>query len=70
MKTPRILASLFIASMFASSFAFAGDAKQAGCCAKAEKAGTACTHGCCATAAKDGKNCEKCGGSGEVAAKK
>jgi hypothetical protein len=70
MKTSRILGSLIVASLFVTSFAFAGESKQAGCCAKAEKDGAACTHGCCTTAAKDGKNCEKCGGSGTVAAKK
>ena len=69
MKNPRILLSLFVASLFASSFAFAGESKQAGCCVKAEKDGHACTHECCAAAAKEGKNCAKCGGSGEVAKK-
>ena len=70
MKTPRLLLSFFIASMFASSFAFGEEAKVAGCCAKAAKDGAACTHGCCAEAAKAGKNCAKCGGAGEIAAKK
>lgn len=70
MKTSKILLPFILASMFVTSFAFAGESKQAACCAKAAKDGAACTHGCCATAAKDGKNCEKCGGAGEVAAKK
>jgi hypothetical protein len=70
MKTPKILLPLVIASLFATSFAFAEESKQAGCCAKAEKSGKACTHDCCAAAAKDGKNCEKCGGSGAIVAKK
>ena len=70
MKSSKILLPFFVASMFVATFAFAGEAKQAACCAKAAKDGAACTHGCCVTAAKDGKNCEKCGGSGEIAAKK
>ncbi|MEO7599893.1 MAG: hypothetical protein ABIV50_13230 [Opitutus sp.] len=70
MKTPKILLSFFVASLFATSFAFAQDAKQAGCCVKAEKKGEVCSHECCVAAAKDGKNCAKCGGSGEIAAKK
>ena len=67
MKNSKILASLVLASLFATSFAFAADAKVAGCCTKAAKDGAACTHPCCATAAKDGKNCEKCGGAGDLA---
>ena len=71
MKSPKILLSLVVASLFATSFAFAADeAKQAGCCLKAEKKGEACAHECCVAAAKEGKNCAKCGGSGAVAAKK
>lgn len=74
MKSPKILLSLVVASLFAATLAFAADApapsKQAGCCAKAEKDGKVCSHECCAAAAKDGKNCEKCGGSGAVVAKK
>ena len=70
MKSSKLLLPFFVASMFAATFAFAGEAKQAACCAKAAKDGAACTHGCCAEAAKDGKNCAKCGGAGEIAAAK
>ena len=51
----KLLLPFFVASMFAATFAFAGESKQAGCCAEA---------------AKDGKNCAKCGGAGEIAAAK
>lgn len=70
MKTPRLLLSLIVVSLFATSYAFADASKQAGCCAKAEKKGETCSHECCVAAAKEGKNCAKCGGSGEIAAKK
>jgi len=71
MKSPKFLLTLVVASLFASSFAFAADeSKQAGCCVKAEKKGEACAHECCVAAAKEGKNCTKCGGSGAIAAKK
>jgi hypothetical protein len=72
MKTPKLLLPLFLASMFAASFAFAAEteSKQAACCAKAANDGAACAHACCTEAAKDGKNCAKCGGTGEIAKKK
>jgi hypothetical protein len=71
MKSSKILLPFFLASMFAASFAFAADeSKTAACCAKAAKDGAACTHGCCVEAAKDGKNCAKCGGAGQITAKK
>jgi len=70
MKTPRLFVSLIVAFLCTASFALADEAKKAGCCVKAEKDGHACAHECCVAAAKDGKNCAKCGGSGEIAAKK
>lgn len=70
MKSPKKIVALLVLSVFAAGFTFAGDdkkeAKQAGCCAKAEKAGKACSHECCVAAAKDGNNCEKCGGAGKM----
>lgn len=73
MKSQKFLLPLAIVSIFAGSALFAADekkdapvSKQAGCCAKAEKAGEKCGHGCCAEAAKADNNCEKCKGSGKI----
>jgi hypothetical protein len=58
------IAACTVALLVATAFA-----EQAPCCKKAADAGTACTHKCCIAAAKEGKECEKCGGSGEIAKK-
>ena len=78
MKFKNTLLAIVVASFVTAGLAFAADAKQpatpeakvAGCCAKAAKDHKDCAHECCIAAAKAGKNCEKCGGSGALAAKK
>lgn len=77
MKFTKILLPLLVASFLSAGAALAADSKPATaeskaakCCAKAEKEGKACTHECCAEAAAAGKNCDKCGGTGSMAAKK
>jgi hypothetical protein len=71
MKTLRLILALTVVS-FVTAVAQADDkkeapvSKQAGCCAKAEKAGKVCEHECCVEAAKAGNNCEKCKGSGKI----
>ncbi len=73
MKSRKLLATLTAISLFTAAAMFAVDdkkeapvSKQAGCCAKAEKAGKVCDHECCVEAAKAGNNCEKCKGSGKI----
>jgi hypothetical protein len=70
MKSIRFLLALAFASLLATTFVNADDAKKdegkAKCCVKAEKAGEKCSHECCVAAAKEGKNCEKCGGKNEA----
>ncbi len=74
MKSPKSIVALIVFSLLATGLSFAEEAKkdaapaakQAGCCAKAEKAAEKCGHECCAEAAKAGNNCEKCKGSGKM----
>ena len=74
MKLNKMIVALVVGSLLATGLAFgaekAKEAKVANCCAKASKDDKACGHECCVAAAKEGKNCEKCGGSGALAAKK
>ena len=73
MKYRKLLTVLTVMSLFTAAAVFAVEAKnevpvskQAGCCARAEKAGKVCDHDCCVEAAKAGNNCEKCKGSGKI----
>ena len=73
MKSIKSIVALVVLSLFTAGLTYASSdkkeapaSKQAGCCAKSEKAGEKCGHGCCAVAAKDGNNCEKCNGSGKI----
>jgi len=73
MKLIKTLAAVTFAAVLMVGVAMAADdkkpdhppGKQAGCCAKAAKAGKTCEHACCIEAAKAGKNCEKCKGTNE-----
>ncbi len=72
-KSSKFAAAFAAISILAAGLAFAADktaSKVAGCCAKAQKAGTTCTHECCVAAAKEGNNCTKCKGSGKIETKK